>query len=411
MGLTWNTDMAYLEISPNCKEAELIALNGCLLSTGDARYLIEKYGNTSGEINFKHTYLGVAVKFVPSNKQEDYFAIINTSSLSDKNLSLYSRYNKVHPLHRLASSIISEGKFKEIFLDELYIQRSNITYTYGDGERLYYSSDDEYIIPDAIIDTRGCIYFIEFNNTNKVDSSKIAKYRKLAGAVPYKFKVVEINISDIVERSHKEHSLDFDDLLMKRICDNTEFKKVVDLKLPKMKPVNHFGKCTYCNSPFELVANKNDEAYSPNLKSDKVKLVKFSEKNIPIEDYVSFGGAMLHCPKCKENRYRILYCPGCLMKRGHLVPLKMLNNKDKGIYLVCPHYLTTKNKVHGVEIDDDIRCDFSMTIIDKFDNWSDEIKVVGNFMDLFKLKTATKLMKKFKAFEKIIIDSKVWKGR
>ena len=406
MGLTWNTDMAYLDIGSNCKESELIALNGCLISTGDARYLVNKFG----VVQFKHAYLDVPVKFVPSEKQEDYFAIINTSDLSDDDLKEYVKYNKVHPLHRIASSIIEQNKFKEIFLDTTYIQHSSIKATFGDGERLYYS-DGDYIIPDAIIDTLDCMYFIEFNNTNKVDSSKITKYRQLAGVVPYNFKVIEINISDIIQRSHKEHSLDFDDLLMKRICDNTEFKKVIDLRLPKMKPVHHFGTCTYCNSPFELVANKNDEAYSPNLKSSKVKLVKFSEKDIPIEDYVSFGGAMLHCPKCKENRYRILYCPECLMKRGHLVPLKMLNNKDKGIYLVCPHYLTTKNKVHGVEIDDDIRCDFSMTIIDKFDNWSNELKVVGNFMDLFKLKTATKLMKKFKAFEKIVIESKVWKGR
>ena len=52
-----------------------------------------------------------------------------------------------------------------------------------------------------------------------------------------------------------------------------------------------------------------------------------------------------------------------------------------------------------------------MTIINTFDEWADELKFVGNFMDLFKSSTATKLMKKFKIFEKHIIDSKKWKGR
>ena len=406
MGLTWNTDMAYVDIPSNCEEPELVALNGCLISTGDARYLINKYG----VVTFKHAYLDAAVKFVPSDKQEDYFALINVSDLSDDSYKDYIKYNKVHPLHRLASSIINECKFKEIFLDTSYVQKSSIRTTYGDSERLYYS-DDDYIIPDAIIDTLNCMYFIEFNNTNKVDNTKIAKYRQLAGVVPYDFKVIEINITDIISRSHTEHSLDFDDLIMKRICDNTEFKKVLDLRLPKKKEVNHFGTCTYCGTPMELATNKNDESYSPNLSSKKIRYVKFSERQIPEEDYLSFGGAMIYCPKCTENRFRSLLCPECLTQRGNYVPLKMLNNKDKGIYLVCPHYLTTKNYMHGVEIDDSVRCTFSMTIIDKFDNWSNELKVVGNFMDLFKLKTATRLMKKFKAFEKIIIESKVWKGR
>lgn len=403
MGLTWNTDMAYY--------------GGHLISVADALYIQQTEGEQALKGKLNHAIdRNLPVKFVHSEKKEDYFAVVANAKWSEEDKKAYANLCKEHPLHVRAIELIENFQYVNtndsfICLDGIPVSRSEIISCRGDGHRLYV---DElgYLIPDATISLKNMNYYIEIKNEHKVSNDKLLKYKAYRKISTIPFKVIEIDISDIVKKAHEEHSLDFDNLLLERIQGNSDKKVVLDLSEPKkeIETEEYFGRCTYCGTPYELATNKSDEAYDPKVsKSSKVHVIKLRAKSIPEEDYLSFGGAMLHCPKCVENRYKTLYCPDCLTLRGNPVALKLLRNDNKGIYLECPNRPTTKKLGHGEDFPEETRCDFSLTVIDTKDDWDFELKNIKNFFNLFKISSATRTRKRQKAHEEVVKKNKSWK--
>lgn len=408
MGLTWNTEMAFLD--------------GRLISTIDAYELVKENGEQFLKGKLKHAMMPtLPVKFIHSDKKEDYFALVTDSNFDDRLRKLVKRLCKVHPLHSRASHIVANlEKFitdsTPIYLDSYSITIDRILNVFGDDERLYGISDDDgkYIIPDAIIETAECTYYLEFTNTHRIGNDKLLKYKYLKAHSDTPFKVLEIFIDDIIEESKKTCNLNYDEILVKRIVEDSEFKRVLDLgtsRADKDTEVHYWGRCTYCGTPLQLASNKTDEAYCPSVaKSKHIKIIHLSEKSVPAEDSISFGGALLYCPHCAvENRYKTLPCPDCLTLRGNYVALKLLYNPNKGAYLECPCRLSTRKKVHGEQIDDGLACDFSMTILDTSDNWDMELRNTRGFFNLFKIKEATRTRNRVKKLEHEVKMSKSYR--
>lgn len=407
MGNYYHTEMAYLNIASKDVPQELLALDGALISTADARMLKEKYSDYADFIKYNHAILNsLPVKFSPSNKHEDYFSL----NSAPKNLTdTDKRHLQMHPLHKYASDFIASDNFDSIELDGVVINRSNMLIHYGDSLRLYYTEKD-YIIPDAVISTPSDTYYIEFYNTNKVDSKKIAKYRKIYSSAELPFKVVEIDISDLCKKMMTEPSLDWTALVEKRIIGVSKYKKVLDLKPKKSKDFAPFGRCFACGTPLELRANTSDENYSSRL-IKKIKRIHLSIKGVAETDRVSSGSAVTYCPHCKaENRVLPLYCPECLTQRGKRVPLKVLTSGAGRTFLHCPFNLMLSELEHDVKVDEKDACNFSMTIYDEHGNYDRQLKAVGNFDKLYQKNVGVKCNRKLKEAEAIAKKNKEWKG-
>ena len=63
MGTTFNTSMAVLNIVTDEPNEVLDKLNGRLVSTADARYLIDKYGKDIIKFNFSFSIYGRMFKY------------------------------------------------------------------------------------------------------------------------------------------------------------------------------------------------------------------------------------------------------------------------------------------------------------------------------------------------------------
>lgn len=405
MGLTWNTSMAILNVLTDKPDDELRQVDGKLVSTADARYLIEKYGGDI--IKFKHAFLtDEAVKFVSSDKQDDYFALIKPLKEihnSDK------KYRRVHPLHKLASDIIQYMNFDCINLDGVVIKKEEILSAFGDSYKLYYD-EYAYIVPDAVINTPRMSYYLEFNNTHKVDSTKITKYRKLRRLSPAPFKVIEINIADICDDMKAKPNLNWSEVLESRVLGVSEYKRTIDIAEKPAKEFTPFGRCPFCDTPMLLGTNASDVNYSNSL----IKLVpriRFSVKNKDEDDRVSIGSAVCYCPHCEaENRYQPLYCPECLTERGRFVPLKLLTSKVNRTFLHCPFNLMVSEIDHDVTVPDDKACNFSLTVFDEHGNYDKQIRAVDNFNKLFQKWVGSKQRKKLDEVVAVAKKNKEWKG-
>lgn len=405
MGTTFNTSMAILNVVTNEPSEELDKLDGRLVSTADARYLIDKYGKDI--IKFKHAYLTKEpVKFVPSDKRDDCFSLI--TPLKDIHTE-DKRYLRVHPLHKLASNLIMFKNFEQIILDGVVIKKDEILSTFGDNSKVYYD-EYAYIIPDAIVNTPRMCYYLEFNNTHKVDSTKIAKYRKLRRLNPAPFKVIEINIADICDDMKSKPNLNWSELLESRVLGVSDYKRTIDISEKPVKEFTPFGRCPFCDTPMLLGINASDVNYS-NSVIKSVPRIRFSIRNKDEDDRVSIGSAVCYCPHCEaENRYQPLYCPECLTERGRFVPLKLLTSKAKRTFLHCPFNLMLSELDHDAKVPEDKACNFSLTVYDEHGNYDKQIRAVDNFNKLFQKSTGSKQRKKLDEVVAVAKKNKEWKG-
>lgn len=405
MGTTFNTSMAILNIVTDEPNEELDKLNGRLVSTADARYLIDKYGKDI--IKFKHAYLtNESVKFVPSDKRDGCFSLI--TPLKDIHAE-DKRYLRVHPLHKLASNLIMLRNFEQIILDGVVINKDEILSTFGDSFKVYYDEYD-YIIPDAVVNTSRMCYYLEFNNTHKVDSTKIAKYRKLHSLSQVPFKVIEINIADICDDMKSKPNFNWSELLESRVLGISDYKRIIDISEKPIKEFTPFGRCPFCDTPMLLGVNASDVNYS-NSVIKSVPRIHFSVRNKDEDDRVSIGSAVCYCPHCEaENRYQPLYCPECLTKRGRFVPLKLLTSKANRTFLHCPFNLMLSELDHDAKVSDDKACNFSLTVYDEHGNYDKQIRVVDDFNKLFQRGIGSKQRKKLDEVIAIAKKNKEWKG-
>ena len=405
MGTRWNTSMAILNVLTDKPTEELAKVDGELVSTADAHYLINKYGKDI--IKFKHAFLiDEAVKFVPSDKRDDCFSLITPL----KNIhNADKRYLNVHPLHKLASDLIQYRNFDCINLDGVVIREDEILSTFGDNLKVYYD-DFAYIIPDAIINTPRMCYYLEFNNTHRVDSKKIVKYRELRKLSPKPFKVIEINIADICDNMKSKPKLNWSELLESRVLGVSDYKRTLDLTSKPVKEFAPFGRCPFCDTPMLLGVNTSDANYS-NSVIKSVPRIHFSVRNKDEDDRVSIGSAVCYCPHCEaENRYQPLYCPECLTERGRFVPLKLLTSKANRTFLHCPFNLMLSELDHDAKVPDDKACSFSLTIYDEHGNYDKQIRTVDNFNKLFQKGVGSKQRKKLDEVVAVAKKNKEWKG-
>lgn len=405
MGVTFETEMAYVNIDSNEDDINIKSLNGQLVGTARAKYLIDTYGRD--KIKFTHAILdGKAVSFTHSDKREDFFSI-NTPI--DKLSEGEKRRLHVHPLHSYASKYIESGAFEDMVLDGDIIKRDTVISYLGDSYKLYYA-EGKYIIPDAVINTGYNAYYLEFNNTHKVDENKLVRYRKAKQFNTVPFKVIEIDISDLCDDMLKDAYADYTQLLIERIAGISKHKRTLDLAVAPEKEEARWGRCYYCNTPLELVANSNDENFS-NRVPKSIKRVKMQIKGVDESDKVSLGSAMLECPNCKaEHRLFSLYCPDCMTLRHKLVPLKLLTSENGRTFLHCPFNLMLSELDHGVTVSPESACNFSITIYDENSHYDKQFNAVGDFSTLYQKNTGTRRRKKLDSIVDTVKKNKEWKG-
>lgn len=406
MGSTFQTEMAYLRVSSDETNPELTKLDGQLIGTAKAKYLLENYENPS--FTFEHVMLrNVPVIFNNCKERENYFRV---NAKYTKNLSDAEKASiKLHPLHYLASEYISKGSFDTIILDGKRITFDSVLSYMGDRVKVYCSNNDkDYVIPDAIINTPYMSYYLEFTNTHKLENKKLIKYRRLKSYTPNPFTVIEIDISDLCKDMKTNPNLvDYKGLLIQRINGISEFKHTVDLSTPKEEEFKPFGECYACGTPLALATNPNDENFSNRLPTT-IKRMKVQLKGLDESEKVSTGSAIAYCPHCEaEHRFHDLYCPECSHNHGIHVPLKLLMSAENRVFLICPHCLMQSEREHGVTVPEDKECGFSCTVFDVNGNYDNQIKAVRNCDLFYKGSTYKSTLKRLKQAE--ADAKKIWK--
>lgn len=395
MGRFATTDMAYYDVEDiiiSCRDAM------AMYEAGDVSIL---KGHLYHIANHK-----VAMKFTPNGNHEEYFSVIGSSYkvLSDEEKNSFRKAHSVHPLHLRCSQLIESVKNLDrtsIRLDMVDIPIERIKAAYGDHVRLHHEDLGSYIIPDGIIELEDITYYLEIKNTNEVNSKKLKFYKTLAKTSSKPFKVLEIDITDIVKSIGTELNKNWDLALINRMFTDNEFRHILDLSEPRIVGTKYnptyaeypFGYCDVCHKPLSLCINNLDTGVSkavlraPNQTNLKIVSRNVANYKNEFEDGdKSDTGVGLICEHCQAEgeRFKTLLCPICLQK-GEFSNLKLLYNKNRHTtYLACTHFAVNTLKSADCRDDDKNEHDFNCTLLDSSGHYSKEFwSSKGNFMNFY----------------------------